>query len=521
MNSRFASILACIFGTVASVSAQTFENPVLAGDYPDPSVIRVGKDYWATATSSEWAPQFPLMHSTDLVNWKVVGSVFDEAPAWSVANYWAPEIAEYKGRYYIYYVGRKQGGPLSIAVASADKPEGPYKDHGILVSQEMGSIDAVVTLDEKGERYMIWKEDGNGRKQPTILWAQPLSEDGTKLLGERRELLRNDPKSWEGGVIEGPFVVRKDGWFYLFYSGGACCGTGCTYALGVARSKSLLGPWEKNPKNPILPANDDWKCPGHGSIVDDEQGRYWLLYHAYDAASFVFTGREALLDEVRFEAGGWPTINSGSGPTGKRQAPLNTQQHKTELVFKDGFEPGRTTSGWNWPVGDKRPARRENGVLSLDAQASQGTNILGSIYGRSITGGDLTATVVLDTASLEGTEMAGLGMIGDRANATGITATKTELFVWNRARGEQTILARARRPNEETLLLQVEAVKGKDYKFSYRTDGGRWQELRANVSGQHLPPWDRAVRVALTVGGASGASANFNAFQIEAQRSPK
>ena len=183
------------------MAGQTFENPVLAGDYPDPSVIRVGKDYWATATSSEWAPQFPIMHSTDLVNWTVVGSVFDEPPAWSVANYWAPEIAEYKGRYYMYYVGRKQGGPLSIAVASADKPQGPYKDHGILVSQAAGSIDAVPTLDENGERYMLWKEDGNSRKLPTIIWAQRLSEDGTKLLGEPRELFRNDAK-WEGAVIE-------------------------------------------------------------------------------------------------------------------------------------------------------------------------------------------------------------------------------------------------------------------------------------------------------------------------------
>jgi xylan 1,4-beta-xylosidase len=348
------SVLSLFAGTLCA-SAQTFENPVLAGDYPDPSVIRVGKDYWATATSSEWAPHFPIMHSTDLVNWKVVGSVFDEPPSWSVANYWAPEIAEYKGRYYMYYVGRKQGGPLSIAVASADKPQGPYKDHGILVSQEMGSIDAVVTLDEKGARYMIWKEDGNSRKQPTILWAQPLSEDGTKLLGERRELFRNDAP-WEGAVIEGPFVVRKDGWFYIFYSGNACCGSGCNYALGVARSKALLGPWEKNPKNPILAANSEWKCPGHGSIVDDGKGRYWLMYHAYDAASFIFTGREALLDEVVFAADGWPTINDGKGPSGKRQAPYNVPQQKAELAYTDEFEADVLTPGWNWPVGDKNPA---------------------------------------------------------------------------------------------------------------------------------------------------------------------
>jgi xylan 1,4-beta-xylosidase len=87
-------------------------NPVAAGDYPDPSVIRVGRDYWATATSSEWAPEFPILHSRDLVNWKVVGAVFQQRPAWSVGNYWAPEISEYRGRYFVYYVARKTRGAL-------------------------------------------------------------------------------------------------------------------------------------------------------------------------------------------------------------------------------------------------------------------------------------------------------------------------------------------------------------------------------------------------------------------------
>ena len=104
-----------------------FANPVIAGDHPDPSIIRVGKDYWATSTSSEWGPLFPLLHSTDLVNWELTGSVFPQRPAWAVANFWAPEIAEFKGRFYVYCVGRARGGPLSVAVATADKPSGPYR----------------------------------------------------------------------------------------------------------------------------------------------------------------------------------------------------------------------------------------------------------------------------------------------------------------------------------------------------------------------------------------------------------
>src|SRR5438874_5052899 len=141
----FIDILAamCVVAQIANAAAEavaTYTNPVLAGDYPDPSIIRVGKDYWATATSSEWGPQFPILHSRDLVNWKIVGAVFPKRPAWAVANFWAPEISEYQGRYFVYYVGRKKDGPLSVAVAAADMAEGHYTDHGPLVSQEAGSI---------------------------------------------------------------------------------------------------------------------------------------------------------------------------------------------------------------------------------------------------------------------------------------------------------------------------------------------------------------------------------------------
>ena len=121
--------------------------------------------------------------------------------------------------------------------------------------------------DENGERYLIWKEDGNSRHQPTPLWAQRLSEDGTKLIGNKKELIRNDPKSWEGGVVDGAVVLRRGDWFYLFYSGNACCGRRCNYALGVARSRHLLRTWEKNQANTILAENQNYQSPGHGSIV--------------------------------------------------------------------------------------------------------------------------------------------------------------------------------------------------------------------------------------------------------------
>src|SRR5215212_2453471 len=137
---RAAFIVALCWVGAASVAAQSrqsYTNPALAGDYPDPSVIRVGQDYWAAATSSEWAPEFPILHSRDLVNWRVVGAVFQKRPAWSIGNYWAPEISYNRGKYFVYYVGHKQGGSLCVAVAIAARPAGQYKEQGPGVCKEV------------------------------------------------------------------------------------------------------------------------------------------------------------------------------------------------------------------------------------------------------------------------------------------------------------------------------------------------------------------------------------------------
>jgi beta-xylosidase len=115
-------VLICLSAQILAQKSATYTNPVQAGDYPDPSVIRVGKNFYATATSSEWGPEFPILHSRDLVNWNIVGVVFPKRPEWSVGNYWAPEIWQENGKFYIFYVARRKDGPLCIAAATAAKP---------------------------------------------------------------------------------------------------------------------------------------------------------------------------------------------------------------------------------------------------------------------------------------------------------------------------------------------------------------------------------------------------------------
>jgi hypothetical protein len=106
-----SSTFTTLGGPQNASSVAPYTNPVMPGDFPDPSVIRVGRDYWATATTSQWAPIFPLLHSTDLMNWELKGAVFQAAPSWSAGSYWAPEISTHGGRFFVYYRHGRRKAP--------------------------------------------------------------------------------------------------------------------------------------------------------------------------------------------------------------------------------------------------------------------------------------------------------------------------------------------------------------------------------------------------------------------------
>src|SRR5690606_36802527 len=151
-------------------------------------------------------------------------------------DYWAPEIAQIGDTFYIYYTARNRNNHrLCVGVATSKKIEGPYDDHGAMICQKVGSLDGMPVDDTDGQKYLFWKEDGNSQGQPTPIYIQKLSPDGLKLVGEMKEVMRND-QPWEGNLVEGPFVMRKGNYWYMFYSGNACCGVGCNYAMGVARA---------------------------------------------------------------------------------------------------------------------------------------------------------------------------------------------------------------------------------------------------------------------------------------------
>ncbi len=501
----------------------TYQNPVQPGDFPDPSIVRVGeRDFYATTTSTDWAPEFPIFHSRDLVSWTLVGSVFATRPAWAVGNFWAPEFCEYNGRFYVYYVARRRNGPLCVAVASAAHPAGPYTDHGALVGQGDGSIDPMATVDEHGQRWLIWKEDGNSAGRPTPIWAQRLRPDGLAVFGDKHELIRNDAQ-WEGDVVEAPVIFRRDGWFYMLYSGNACCGADCAYAVGAARSRHLLGPWEKCPSNPILAGNDSFRCPGHGSVSVDALGRMYFLYHAYAlAADSVYVGRQMLLDRVDWTSDGWPSINAGRGPSDVATTPFAQAQVRIAQTFFDDFTAVGLADGWQWPQGAPPQTAidvRRGGHLMLTARAlGTACDPLDAVLARPVTHGNYVATTAVDVRNLARDTVASLTAYGDRRNALGIGVRNNAVVIWRRKRGRITLMASNDIAGATTVHLRMTVAAGHNYRFAFSFDGKRWEDGARKVDGAHLPPWDRGVRIALTAGGSNGAQARFDFLRIRSTR---
>ena len=523
--------------------ARAWANPVVPGDHPDPTILEVDGVFWASATSGEWSPQFPLFRSDDLVRWEPRGAIFAVQPDWAEGSFWAPELVhdEVSGRFVAWYVGRRRGGPLCVAVATAERAEGPYQDHGPLICEEDGSIDPCFARDEHGAPYLIWKEDGNSAQRPTPIWAQPLSDDLLRLAGEKTMLIVND-QPWEEDVVEGPYILRHSGWFYMFYAGNSCCGRKCKYAEGVARSQRLLGPWEKFAGNPIIGANDNWRCPGHGTAVHKagegaRRGQDYLLYHAYPAAQTIYVGREAVLDEIQWQrtpadAGpGWPVINQGRGPGAPSPA--------SEIDFVDQFRAEKLGPAWQWPVNTQPEVRV--GVQAVDQGGAQpgvqggvqpGAGLRLAVQRESPfsprpvesamiavpqpVGKQYRATVTVEVQQRCAELWAGLSIVGDPFNTIGLGLRGDGLVLWKRRGDRQEVLwetAAAAGP----IALRCDQVGGEQHlQFQFRSEGGEWLEAGEACDASDLPAWDRGLRIGLMLEGPPGAGALFYDFALRA-----
>lgn len=315
-----------------------YTNPVFDHDAPDPSGAVKGDDgyYYIITTQSVYdgiLEKLPILRSKDLVHWEHAGKVFDVLPDWlnkGEINVWAPDFVRHDGKYYVYYAGKSapndEGVDFAIGVAVADNPLGPYVDKGepIISGPSFWTIDPFVFTDDDGSRYMYW-----GSASAPIR-AQKMSEDGLSLVGDSQIVLSVSPVKKYERLLEGSWVVKRNDYYYLFVSGDNCCGVDANYAVMVARSKSPLGPFEKYSAvpggGPILEANDRFNAPGHNSIVTDEAGQDWMLYHAIDRDDPA-KGRILLMDKIEWKDG-WPVIHQGKGPTFTKQkdGPVTQQE---------------------------------------------------------------------------------------------------------------------------------------------------------------------------------------------------
>lgn len=286
----------------ASTGAVT--NPVWGRTFPDPAVLRAEGGWWAFATNGGLG-NVQVLRSPDLRRWQPVGDGLPRLPGWaSGGRTWAPEVVPAPdGGYLMYYTARvRRTGLQAVGCAVAEQPGGPYRDDAeaplVFQRSEGGSIDASPFVDSGGARYLWWKNDGNAVDADTWLYASRLSDDGRELVGEPRRVLQQD-LPWEGAVVEGPFLHRRDGVLHLFYSGNRF--DSADYAVGHAVCETPLGPCTKS-GDPILRTNDVAVGPGHCVVLEDD-GRTWMVHHAYrpDDAGRWRRGRPMWLTEVTWD----------------------------------------------------------------------------------------------------------------------------------------------------------------------------------------------------------------------------
>lgn len=296
-----------------------YKNPVRRGFYPDPSVVRVGEDFYMVNSSFFYFPCIPVSHSKDLINWKIIGHAIVK-PEWARLEgldggrgYWAPDISYYKGRFYICATYRNNDDRYPVRmqmVTSSEKPEGPYDEPFFI---EADGIDPSIFNDDDGRRYMLLNRGAS---------IFELSSDGKKKISETRLLYYGNNKR----APEGPHIIKKDGYYYLFQAEG---GTGVGHMITLSRSRELFGKYEPCPYNPIMTYREEknpyiHRC-GHGKPFMTKDGRWYIVYLCgrFLDGKYTVLGRETCLDELEWTSDGWCVINKGRGASALAKKPFS------------------------------------------------------------------------------------------------------------------------------------------------------------------------------------------------------
>lgn len=292
-----------------------YHNPIRCGMFPDPSIVRVGVDYYMVNSSFIFFPCIPVSHSRDLIHWEIIGHAITD-PQWAALDeleggrgYWAPDISYDNGKFYVTATYRlNDTGTVyrKQIVVSSDRPEGPYSKPAVI---DEDGIDPSI-FHENGRHYMLLNRGAR------IL---ELNEDCTKQISEAELLYYGDQKR----APEGPHLLKKDGYYYLFLAEG---GTGAGHRISVARSKTLMGNYEPCPYNPIMRQMDEGaaiqRC-GHGKPVCTQNGEWYMVYLCgrMIGDGYSMLGRETALDPISWTVDGWPVVNGLKGPSVLQKKP--------------------------------------------------------------------------------------------------------------------------------------------------------------------------------------------------------
>ncbi len=320
----------------ADLGNGTFLNPIVPGDHPDPSIIKDGDDYYMTFSSFDAYPGLVIWHSKDLVNWQPVTAALTKP----IGAVWAPELCKHDGRYYMYIPARFPDY-RSNYVIWADNIEGPWSDP---IDLELPDhIDPGHIVDTNGDRYLCLSGGD----------IVPLTPDGLKTAGPVRHVYDpwRYPEDWvvESFSPEGPKMLRRGDYFYMITAVGGTAGPPTGHMVIVARSKSLDGPWEDAPNNPIVRTedrNEKWWSRGHATAVEGPDGDWWMVYHGYEN-SYWTLGRQCLLAPITWTEDGW--IEAGGGDLSKPiPMPKGGEAVPHGAALSDDFSTNKFGTQWGF-----------------------------------------------------------------------------------------------------------------------------------------------------------------------------
>jgi xylan 1,4-beta-xylosidase len=340
----------------ADLGDGTFLNPILAGDHPDPSILRDGDDYYMTFSSFDAYPGLVIWHSRDLVNWQPIGPALFK----NVGSVWAPDLVKHNGRYYIYFPGI---APYrSNYVVWADNIRGPWSEP---IDLKITRIDPGHAVGPDGRRYLFLSAGE----------LVPLAADGLSTTGPAKKIYDGwkYPDDWvvETFAQEGPKILRRGDYYYMVLAEGGTAGPATGHMIVAARSRSIDGPWENSPYNPILRTQSSaerWWSKGHGTLVEDRAGKWWMVYHAYENGYYTL-GRQTLLEPIEWTADGW-FRTAGADPAAPIAKPAG-EAGPHGFAFSDDFSGNRMGLQWSFYAGDEDDRSRyryENGALVLKAK---------------------------------------------------------------------------------------------------------------------------------------------------------